>query len=202
MSQDHRAQKSSPGCGSQCVLRKGSTRGICSRLPAGSVLSAQGPLSGAALAVFGGRHADEGLRRRIQPEARKGTSFKWLGPVSLSARVLPNTRVIDRVPCFTARASGLPCPGPAAGLSERAWHLAGSRGAFRELSCASRVRARILDRTDAWRRPRVPAPQCVPEPGTGLQRPALSACSAPAGPTVPVRVQGTAPDKGQAEIPD
>ena len=38
--------------------------------------------------------------------ALKGTPFKWLDPVRLSARLLPDTCVIDKVLYFTARVSG------------------------------------------------------------------------------------------------
>ena len=43
--------------------------------------------------------------------ALKGTSFKWLDPVRLSAQVLPSICVIDKVLYFTARVSGLSGPG-------------------------------------------------------------------------------------------
>jgi len=73
------------------------------------MLSAQGLLSGAALAFMGGRK----LRTRVYVDgfnlyygALKGTQFKWLDPVGLTASLLPREYVIDRLRYFTARVSG------------------------------------------------------------------------------------------------
>ena len=43
--------------------------------------------------------------------AVKGTPFKWLDPVRLSALVLPPTCVVDRLLYFTAHVSGVADPG-------------------------------------------------------------------------------------------
>ena len=43
--------------------------------------------------------------------AVKGTPFKWLDPVSLSALVLPQACVVDRLLYFTAHVSGVADPG-------------------------------------------------------------------------------------------
>ena len=84
-------------------------------LPAGSVLSAQRPLSIAVLATFRG---GAGMRMRVTFDgfnlyygALKGTSFKWFDPARLSAQVRPGTCVIDKVLHFAALVSGLSGPG-------------------------------------------------------------------------------------------
>ena len=43
--------------------------------------------------------------------AVKGTPFKWLDPVRLSALVLPQACVVDRLLYFTAHVSGVVDPG-------------------------------------------------------------------------------------------
>ncbi len=80
----------------------------CGQIPAGSVLSAQGLLCGAALAFFGRRHENEvyvdGFN--LYYGALKGTPFRWLDPVRLSALLLPSACVVEKVRYFTARVSG------------------------------------------------------------------------------------------------
>ena len=78
------------------------------QLPAGSMLSAQGLLPGAALAFSG---AD--VRTRVYVDgfnlyygALKGTPFKWLDPVLLTSLLLPAEYEIERLRYFTARVSG------------------------------------------------------------------------------------------------
>ena len=78
------------------------------QLPAGSMLSAQGLLSGAALAILG-----TGVRTRAYVDgfnlyygALKGSPFKWLDPVRLASLLLLRECEIDRLRYFTARVSG------------------------------------------------------------------------------------------------
>ena len=73
------------------------------------MLSAQGPLLGAALALCGGSQ----VRTRVYVDgfnlyygAVKGTQFKWLDPVRLSGLLLPSECTIDRLLYFTAHVSG------------------------------------------------------------------------------------------------
>ena len=82
-------------------------------IPADSVLSAQGPLFGAAFALF-----VEIMRTRVYVDgfnlyygALKGTPFKWLNLVELSYRLLPSGHTIERLNYFTARVSGALDPG-------------------------------------------------------------------------------------------
>ena len=78
------------------------------QIPAVSVLPAQGLLFGAALAFSGGAMRTsvyiDGLN--LYYGAVKGTPFKWLDPVRLSALVLPQACVVDRLLYFTAHVSG------------------------------------------------------------------------------------------------
>lgn len=82
-------------------------------IPAGSVLSAQGPLLGAALALWGGCR----IRINVYIDgfnlyygALKGTSHKWLNVVELSRQLVPSSDVIQQVKYFTARVSGAADP--------------------------------------------------------------------------------------------
>ena len=43
--------------------------------------------------------------------ALKGTPFKWLDPVRLSALLLPQTCTVDKLLYFTAHVSGISDPG-------------------------------------------------------------------------------------------
>ena len=77
------------------------------------MLSAQGLLPGAALAFLG---AD--VRTRVYVDgfnlyygALRGTPFKWLDPIRLSALVLPRACVVDKLLYFTAHVSGISDPG-------------------------------------------------------------------------------------------
>ena len=83
------------------------------QIPAVSVLPAQGLLFGAALAFSGGAMRTsvyiDGLN--LYYGAVKGTPFKWLDPVRLSALVLPQACVVDRLLYFTAHVSGAVDPG-------------------------------------------------------------------------------------------
>jgi uncharacterized LabA/DUF88 family protein len=76
------------------------------------MLSAQGPLFGAALALFKAI-----MRTSIYVDgfnlyygALKGTPFKWLDLKQLCTLLLPNTCVIDKIKYFTARVSGATDP--------------------------------------------------------------------------------------------
>jgi len=82
-------------------------------IPAGSVLSAQRLLPGAAFAFW-----EALMRTRVYVDglnlyhrAVKGTPFKWLDLVKLSALVLPSTCVVDKLLYFTAHVSGTFDPG-------------------------------------------------------------------------------------------
>ena len=81
------------------------------QLPAGSVLSAQGPLFGVAFA-FGGNMRIwayvDGFN--LYYGAVKGTPFKWLNPVELARQVLPAGHTIERLKYFTAHISGAADP--------------------------------------------------------------------------------------------
>lgn len=89
-------------------------RYVESQIPAGSVLSAQGPLFGAALAICG-----EVLRIRTRVYidgfnfyygAVKGTPFRWLNPLLLTRHLIHPACVIDKIKYFTARVSGAADP--------------------------------------------------------------------------------------------
>ncbi len=78
------------------------------QIPAGSVLLAQGPLFGVALAISG-----ECMRTRIYVDgfnlyygAVKESPFKWLDLVELARQILPPGHTIEKVKYFTARVSG------------------------------------------------------------------------------------------------
>jgi hypothetical protein len=83
------------------------------QIPAGSVLSAQGPLFGVALATWGAA-----IRTYVYVDgfnlyygAVKGTQYKWLNPVELAKQLLPPNHTVDKVKYFTARVSGASDPG-------------------------------------------------------------------------------------------
>ena len=84
------------------------------QIPAGSVLSAQGPLFGVALAIF-----EAGTMKtyvyvdgfNLYYGAVKGTSLRWLNPVELARQVLPPGHQIEKLKYFTARVSGAADPG-------------------------------------------------------------------------------------------
>ena len=87
---------------------------VCIQLPAGSVLSAQGPLPGVALAFCLGAQ----VRTRVYVDgfnlyygAVKGTQLKWLNPVHLSRLLLPQACTVDKLLYFTAHVSGISDPG-------------------------------------------------------------------------------------------
>lgn len=72
------------------------------------MLSAQGPLLGAALAIWGVT-----IRTYVYIDgfnlyygAVKGTSFRWLNPVELTQQLIPSSHTIERLKYFTARVSG------------------------------------------------------------------------------------------------
>jgi len=72
------------------------------------VLLAQGPLSGAALAIRG-----EGMGVWVYVDgfnlyygALKGRPYRWLNLKTLSEEILPQGRNIEKVKYFTARVSG------------------------------------------------------------------------------------------------
>lgn len=84
-----------------------------STIPAGSVLSAQGPSFGAAFAHSGAT----ALRASIYIDgfnlyygAVRKSPYKWLNPVALAAQLLPKTYAIQKVKYFTARVSGAADP--------------------------------------------------------------------------------------------
>lgn len=79
-----------------------------SQIPAGSVLSAQGPLFGVALAIWGCA-----IRTYVYIDgfnlyygAVKGTPYKWLNPVALAQAILPHGHIVSKIKYFTARVSG------------------------------------------------------------------------------------------------
>ncbi len=84
------------------------------QIPAGSVLSAQGPLFAVALALFG-----PGTKKtyiyvdgfNLYYGAVKGTPLRWLNPVELARQVLPLGHQIEKLKYFTARVSGAADPG-------------------------------------------------------------------------------------------
>jgi len=92
--------------------------------PFRNALAAQGLLLGAALAFSGGA-----MRTRVYIDglnlyygAVKGTPFKWLDPVRLSALVLPQACVVERLLYFTAHVSGVVDPGAPARQKEYIRH--------------------------------------------------------------------------------
>lgn len=73
------------------------------------MLSAQGPLFGAALAYL----RSSPMRTNVYIDgfnlyygALKGTAFKWLNPKQLMAQLLPAPHVVTKIKYFTARVSG------------------------------------------------------------------------------------------------
>lgn len=95
------------------LLRSATRIRIIGQIPAGSVLSAQGPLFGAALAISEGA-----IRTYVYIDgfnlyygALKGTSYRWLDPVALTKQLVPSSCVITQVKYFTARVSGAANPG-------------------------------------------------------------------------------------------
>jgi hypothetical protein len=77
------------------------------------VLSAQGPLFGAALATWG----DAVIRTWVYVDgfnlyygAVKGTPYKWLDVLALAKHLLAATHTVDKIKYFTARVSGAADP--------------------------------------------------------------------------------------------
>jgi hypothetical protein len=86
---------------------------MTARIPAGSVLSAQGPSSGAAFARYGSRPVRANVYIdgfNLYYGAVRKTPFRWLNPVALATQLLPPAYVVQKIKYFTARVSGAADP--------------------------------------------------------------------------------------------